>query len=68
MGTTRRFRVPVSEIAYVRSIYEAYDGLGTLSSDGAQSGELTLWIAPGQEALADLVEQRLSRDAGLQRI
>ena len=68
MGETRWLRVPVAEIGYVRSIYEAYDGLGTLSAPAADRGELSLWVAPGQEALADEIERRLARDAGLQRI
>ena len=68
MGETRWVRVPVAEITYVKSIYEAYDGLCTVSSPSAARGELSLWIAPGQEALADEVEQRLARECGLQRI
>ena len=68
MLQTRWLRVPVREIAYVRAIYEAYDGLCILSAPAADRGELTLWVGPGQEALADEVERRLARDAGLQRI
>jgi len=64
---TRRFRAPVAEIAYVRSIYEAYDGVGTLSSEAGR-GELELWVAPGQEPLADEIERRLARECGLQRL
>ena len=68
MGETRWVRVPVAEITYVKSIYEAYDGLCTVSAPSAARGELTLWVAPGHEALADEVEQRLARECGLQRI
>ena len=67
-GETRWIRVPVSEIGFVRAIYEAYDGLCTLSAPAADRGELALWIAPGNEALADDIERRLARTAGLQRI
>ncbi|MEO6952935.1 MAG: DUF4911 domain-containing protein [Polyangia bacterium] len=65
---TRWVRVPVAEITYVKSIYEAYDGLCTVTSPSAARGELVLSIGPGQEALADEVERRLAREAGLQRI
>jgi hypothetical protein len=65
---TRWYRVPVAEIAYVRSIFEAYDGVGTLSSPAADRGELTLWVAPGQEPIADELEGRLATECGLQRI
>jgi hypothetical protein len=68
MGETRWFRVPVSEIAYVRAIYEAYDGLGTLTAPAPDRGELCLWVGPGQEALADEVERRLTIECGLQRV
>jgi hypothetical protein len=67
-GETRWLRVPVAEIAYARAIYEAYDGLGMLTAPAADRGELCLWVAPGQEALADEVEARLARECGLQRI
>jgi hypothetical protein len=65
---TRWYRVPVSEIAYVRAIVEAYDGVGTLSSPAEGRGELTLWVAPGNEATADELERRLATECGLQRL
>ena len=68
MGETRWLRVPVAEITYVKSIYEAYDGLCTVTSPSAARGELVLWVAPGHEALADELEQRLAQEAGLQRL
>jgi len=68
MGETRWLRVPVSEIDYVRAIYEAYDGLGMLTAPAPDRGELSLWVAPGQEALADEVERALTVECGLQRI
>ena len=37
MGETRWLRVPVSEIDYVRSIFEAYDGLGMLTAPAPDS-------------------------------
>ena len=67
-GETRRYRVPVAEIAYVRAIYEAYDGLGMLTAPAPDRGELELWVGPGLEAWADEVEARLVRECGLQRL
>jgi Domain of unknown function (DUF4911) len=67
MSQTRWLRVPVSEIGYVRAIYEAYDGLGMLTAPSPDRGELTLWVAPGLEWLADEVEARLVAEVGLQR-
>ncbi len=68
MSETRWLRVPLAEMAYVAAIYEAYDGLATLTAPSASRGELVLWVATGQEALADEVERRLAIEAGVQRI
>jgi hypothetical protein len=68
VGETRWIRVPVSEIDYVRSIYEAYDGLAMLTAPSPDRGELSLWIADGLDDLADEIEARLTREVGLQRI
>jgi hypothetical protein len=64
----RRFRLPLEEIAYVRMIVEAYDGLAVVVSPEANLGLVEWWIAPGREAEADELARRLEGEARLQPI
>lgn len=63
--TSRFFRLPVSEIAYVRAIVDSYDGLAVVRSAGRNRGEMEWIIAEGREVEADGVAQRLAIEAGL---
>jgi len=66
MTTTRRwFRVPLEQIAYVRAIVEGYDGVAVVSAPDPRRGEIELQIAPGQEAEAQALVQRLVDEAHL---
>ena len=63
-GRTRRFRVPVEQIGYVRMIVEAYEGLAVMSSD-AGSTIVEWWVAPGREAEADALAAALAKETGM---
>jgi hypothetical protein len=63
---TRRFRVPLHEIAYIRMVVEAYDGLAVVVSPSAGRGIIEWWVAPGREAEADVLARALAGEAGLQ--
>ncbi len=60
----RRFRLPLDQIAYVRMILEAYDGLAVMSSEPGV-GVIEWWIAPGREAEADALAAALAAEAGM---
>ncbi|MGD9210938.1 MAG: DUF4911 domain-containing protein [Desulfobacteraceae bacterium] len=58
MKTTRQlFRLDRSEIAFVKFIFEAYDGIANLTTLDRQMGIVRLTIAPGCERLTlDIIE------------
>lgn len=60
----RRFRCPIEQIAYVRMILEAYDGLAIMTSQPGDS-IIEWWIAPGREHEAEALANALEADAGL---
>jgi len=65
---TRRFRVPLGEIAYVRMIVEAYEGLAVVVSPDAGVGIIEWWVAPGREAEADALARALADETGLRPV
>jgi hypothetical protein len=62
---TRRFRVPLEEIGYVRMIVEGYEGLAVVVSPDAGVGIIEWWVAPGREAEADVLAAALAEETGL---
>jgi hypothetical protein len=65
---SRFFRLPVTEIGYVRMIVEAYDGLATVRSNGSSRGEIEWLVGEGLEAEADELAARLAAEVGLMAI
>jgi len=58
------YRLPLSQIAYVRFIVESYDGLAQVTSLPGR-GEME-WIVPGgMVAVADALARALSDEVGL---
>ena len=47
--TPRHLRVDRRHISYLKFILEGYDGLATLSTVDARTGEVALSVAPGCE-------------------
>ena len=58
----RCYRVDRREIAYLKFILEAYDGLAVVSTLDPQAGIVVLHIAPGCEQDIEKIVADLSRD------
>ena len=62
LETSRKYyRVDRRQIAYLRFIFEAYDGIAVLRTLDAQKGIVALQIAPGCEADVEFVLQDLRK-------
>ncbi len=58
----RYYRVDRREIAFIKFIFEAYDGLAVLETLDPLAGMVVFHIAPGCEAEVDKVLQDLKRE------
>ena len=65
---SRFFRVPLEEIAYVRAIFEGYDGVAWLRAADPNRGEIELVIGEGLEEEVDGIARRLNKEARLVEI
>jgi len=62
LETSRKYyRVDRRQIAYLRFIFEAYDGIAVLQTLDAQKGIVVLHIAPGCEADVEYVLRDLRK-------
>jgi hypothetical protein len=59
--TNRYYRVDRRGIAFLRFIFEAYDGIAMVKTVDAQKGIILLYIAPGCEQDVDYVLQDLEK-------
>lgn len=67
METTKRYyRVDRSEIAYLRFIFEAYDGIAVVKTVDARKGIIVLHVAPGCDNDVDDVLQDLKKEIMIQ--
>ena len=64
--TQRYYRVDRSEIAYLRFIFEAYDGIAVVKTVDAQKGIILLHIAPGCDDDVEYVLQDLKKEIMIQ--
>jgi hypothetical protein len=62
---SRYYRIPLSEIGYVRMIVEGYDGLAAVRSLGGGRGEIEWLLGEGMEEEADALAERLRIEVGL---
>ncbi len=62
---SRYYRVPLSEIGYVRMIVEGYDGLAIVRSLVGGRGEIEWLLGEGMEEEAAALAERLQREVGL---
>jgi Domain of unknown function (DUF4911) len=58
----RCYRVDRREIAYLKFILEAYDGLAVVSTLDPQAGIIVLHISPGCETDVETILQDLTRE------
>ncbi len=67
MKTVQRlFRIDRSEIAFVKFIFEAYDGIANLSTIDREMGVIQLNIAPGCEKVASDVIEDLQKSVRIE--
>ena len=64
----RYYRVDRREIAFLRFILEAYDGIAVLETLDSKSGIVLFHIAPGCESEVDAILQDLKNDFMLEQI
>ena len=58
----RYYRVDRRDIAYLRFIFEAYDGLAMIETLSPESGVIVFYIAPGCEEDVDMILTDLKAD------
>ena len=69
METTKRYyRVDRTEMAFLRFIFEAYDGIAVIRTKDAQKGIVLLYNAPGCEDDVDYVLQDLEKNIMIEPI
>jgi len=56
------FRVDRREIAFLKFIFEAYDGIVTLTTMDPNQGIVLFCIAPGCEDVVEMILQDLKKD------
>ncbi len=56
------YRVDRREIAFLRFIFEAYDGLAVLETLDPEAGSIVFHIAPGCEGDVEIILQDLQKD------
>ena len=63
MNTIKKyFRVDRREIAFLKFIFEAYDGIVTLTTVDPNQGVVLLCIAQGSEDVVEMILQDLKKD------
>jgi hypothetical protein len=58
----RYYRVDRRKIAFLRFIFEAYDGLAIIETLNPESGVIVFYIAPGCETDVDMILTDLKAD------
>ncbi len=58
----RYYRVDRREIAFIKFILEAYDGLAVMETLDPMSGRVVFHIAPGCESDVDMILQDLKKE------
>lgn len=63
----QRYRVDRREIAFIRFIVEAYDGLAIVTTLDSDTGLIELQIAPGCEQDVETILQDLKQDIMMEK-
>ena len=64
----RYYRVDRREIAFLRFIFEAYDGLAIIETLNAESGLIVFYIAPGCESDVNMILRDLKSDIMMEAV
>jgi hypothetical protein len=62
------FRVDRREIAFLKFIFEAYDGIATLTTVDPDQGVIQIFIAPGCENDVEMILRDLKKDIMIEQI
>jgi hypothetical protein len=62
----RYYRVDRREIAFLRFVFEAYEGLAIIETLNPESGDIVFYIAPGCEFDVDMILRDLEGDIMLE--
>ena len=62
----RYYRVDRREIAFLRFVFEAYEGLAIIETLNPESGDIVFYIAPGCESDVDMILKELKGDIMLE--
>ncbi len=65
---TKYLRIDRREIAFLKFIIEAYDGIAVVSTVDPMAGIVKLSIAPGCEADVEMVLQDLKKDVMIEPV
>ena len=65
---TKYLRIDRREIAFLKFIIEAYDGIAVVSTVDPMAGIVKLGIAPGCEADVEMVLQDLKKDVMIEPV
>jgi len=66
--TKKYYRVDRREIAFLKFILEAYDGLAVLTTIDSEKGIMVINIAPGCEADVEMILQDLKKNVMIENI
>ena len=64
----RTYRVKRSDIAFLKFIFEAYEGLAVLTTQDSQKGIVVLRIAPGCLSEAEMLLQNLKKSVMIEPV
>jgi len=64
----QHYRVERSQIAFMKFIFEAYDGIALIETLDPDAGLIVLHIAPGCEPEVAVVLQDLEKDILMERV
>jgi hypothetical protein len=65
---TYRARIDKTQIGFLNSIIESYEGIAVVRTLHAPSGIIELWVSPGFEDLMNELMNDLAEEIGLQYI
>jgi hypothetical protein len=66
--TKKYYRIDRREIAFLKFILEAYDGLAVLTTIDSEKGIVVINIAPGCEADVEMILQDLKKNVMIENI